>query len=335
MRAGYAVSVIGHLAILGIGYFGLPNADPFQAEAIDALPVELVTVADMTDLLEGDKKAEELPTEAPQPKPEVMAEAPSPKPAEEPAEKPVEAAEAPPEAPPPAPEPKVEPEPEPEPEQVASLPEPAPEPPPEPEAEPLPEPEPKAAAEPAPPRVPKARPKPPKPVTAAKPEPKKPEPKEDPLRELALKTGEEFNPDDISALLNKQAPTGGGDPTPATEPQTLGSTTGSVDAAMTQSWLAALTSKLAQCWQPPIGVREAQNLLVSVEFRLQPDGTLSGAPVVLNAGYDPLFQVAAETAVRAVARCEPYGDIFPPEHYGIWGQSITVDFDPRQMFGAG
>jgi hypothetical protein len=82
-------------------------------------------------------------------------------------------------------------------------------------------------------------------------------------------------------------------------------------------------------------VREAQNLLVSVEFKLSPDGTLSAPPTVINAGFDPLFQVAAETAVRAIARCEPYADIFPAEHYGIWGQSITVDFDPRQMFGAG
>ena len=103
---------------------------------------------------------------------------------------------------------------------------------------------------------------------------------------------------------------------------------------MTQSWLAALTAKLAGCWRPPVGVREAHTLTVRIVFNLMPDGSLAGPAMVVSAGADPLSQVAAETALRAVAQCAPYNDVFPAEHYDIWRQSITVDFDPREMFGA-
>jgi hypothetical protein len=338
MRAGTIASIVGHAAILGIGFFSFPNARPMEAEAIDALPVELVDISDTTDLLLGDKKSKELPADKPQPKPETQAEAPSPKPAEKPAEKPVEAAVAP--APPPALEPpppeKAEPEPPPEPEQVAALPDPV-EPPPAPEASPDTLPQPADEAEPkpaAPPRLPKARPKS-RPI--AKPVEPKPE-ERDKLRDLAKapKTEKKFNTEDIAALLNKQEPSGGGDPTPATEPQTLGSTTGHVDAAMTQSWIAALSSKLRNCWNPPVGAREAGALVVTVSFNLLPDGSLAGTPVPVQVMgvSDPQAIAATDAALRAVAQCAPYNDIFPPEHYDRW-KSIVIDFDPSKMLGAG
>src|SRR4051812_18841217 len=198
MRAGLAVSILAHAAILGFGFLAFPEGHSFEAANIEALPVDLVTSADVTDLLKGDKSSRILPEENPQPTPTVQADTPA-KPAEEPAPKPVEATPPPKVEPPPEPEPKPEPvaepqpppEPQPKPEDVAALPEPA--------AEVLP-PAPKIPVE-AP--KPKPRPEPPKPV--AKPRPEKPKPDKKP----------EFNPDDIAALLNKQTPTGGGDPNPA------------------------------------------------------------------------------------------------------------------------
>src|SRR3712207_831526 len=92
MRAGFAASLIGHAAILGFGFIALPSARPFTPEAVEALPVELVEVAETTDLLVGDKKADVLPEDRPQPTRIVKAEAPAPRPAEKPAERPVEAA---------------------------------------------------------------------------------------------------------------------------------------------------------------------------------------------------------------------------------------------------
>lgn len=348
MRAGFAVSVIGHAAILGFGFIAFPEARPFTPELIEALPVELIDVADATDLLAGDKQSEILPEETPQPNPEVQAEAPAPNPAEKAAETPVEVARQPQAAPPPPePEaelepPETEPEPEPEPVKVAALPEPAEPEPPDPEALPAEKPEPPPVAEPEPPkplesRLPKKRPEPPKIVAKPEPQPKEPDPEEqDRLRELARtpEPEKQFNTGDIAALLNKQEPAGGGDPNPSAEPQTLGSIDGQAEAAMTQSELAALQARLYQCWTPPVGVREAGGLVVTVRISLSQDGGLAATPVLLSVGSasQPLAQIAAESAIRAVTQCAPFGDILRPEKYALW-REIDFVFDPRSMLG--
>lgn len=328
MRVGLAVSIFGHAAILGFGLIAFPEARPFVVTEIEALPVDLVEVADETDLLAGDKKSERLPQEKPQPKPEVVAALPSPEPAEKPAERPVEAAREP--TPPPPPPRQAEPEPEPEPapksEAVATLPDPAEPAPPEEDAEPLPEAEPKPEKPPVEARAPRARPDPPKQVARVETPKQLRQPVESP------ETRPEFNPDDISALLNKQEPAGGGDPMPAEEPQTLGSIDGRAEAAMTQSELAALQARLYQCWSPPVAVREAGALVVTVRILLLPDGSLAGEPQIVDAGFHPLSQIASESAVRAVVQCAPFGDILRPEKYALW-QQIEFVFDPRQMLG--
>jgi hypothetical protein len=347
MRFGLGVSIFGHLAILGFGFVAFPEARPFAPEMIEALPVDLVPIAEVTDLLVGDKNAEALPEDKPQPNNAVQAAAPSPKPAEKPAEKPVEAAAAPapppppPPAPPEPPEPEAAPEPEPEPAQVAALapPEPAAE---EEEAEPLPglEPAPKVPVQP---NVPKPRPDPPKPVAEPKPAPAKPAPPAEPskqeqerLRQLTETEPkpETFSTDDIAALLDKREPAGGGSPDAAPEPQTLGSIQGEAEAAMTQSELAALQARLYQCWNPPVGVREAGELVVTVRISLLQDGSLATQPQLVSVGLasNPLATVAAESAMRAVVQCSPFGDILRPEKYSLW-REIDFVFDPRAMLG--
>ncbi len=319
MRAGLAFSIAGHLAILAYGLVAFPNARSFKVDDIEAFPVDLVPIAEMTDLAAGDRKAEKTPDVPVQPKPTVKAEAPSPKPAEKPAKVPVKVAEM--------PAPKV----------VAALPKPVtPEPPPPPPAEA--EPEAKAPDAPplAPAQNPRTRPKPPKPVKVAKPaEPKKPTPPTMPVVVKKEPDRPSFNPDEITALLNKQDPAGGGDPMPATAPQTFGADEGRIDAAMTQSeqdaMIGALRNRLAQCWNPPRGVREAGSLRVTIGIGLLPDGSLANEPRILDAGFDPLSQIAAESAIRAVQVCAPY-DMLPPEMYSAW-RDIEFVFDPREMLG--
>jgi hypothetical protein len=315
MKVGLTVSAIGHVAILGLAFFAFPEARPFTTEAVEALPVDLVEVADVRDLLPGNEQSKIAPKEKPQPKPEVSAEIPLPKPAERAADKPVEAARE----PSARPEPPPEPEPQAKPEQLAALPEPA---------AALPE---ERAPVPAESRSPRARPKPPRVVSPPKPTPEKP----DPIRDIARQQPErEFNPDDISALLNKQEPAGGGDPNPVPEPQTIGSIDGNPQAALTQSELDALKARLRQCWNPPVGVREAAALIVTVRINLLQDGSLASPPqlVSIQSASNPLGQVAAESAVRAVAQCAPFGDILRPETYALWNQ-IDFVFDPREMLG--
>jgi hypothetical protein len=101
---------------------------------------------------------------------------------------------------------------------------------------------------------------------------------------------------------------------------------------MTQSELAALQARLYQCWSPPVAVREAGALVVTVRILLLPDGSLAGEPQIIDAGFHPLSQIASESAVRAVVQCAPFGDILRPEKYAVW-QQIDFVFDPRQMLG--
>lgn len=313
MRAGLGISIGFHVAIVAAAAIGLPNGRLIEPDPIEAMPVELVPIAELTDLQLGDRKAKpiEAPDRSPQPKPTVKAETEQPSQEKKAAKVPVKAVKEPSPAPivedvktPDAPVEK----------QIAAI--------TPPEATPAPEPEPQKPVEAlAPAPKPKVRPKPPKRVERPKVQTaKKPE-----KRELT------FNSDEISALLNKRDPAGGGSPDPSNEPQTTGSNEGKPKAAMTQDEIAALKARLYQCWNPPRGVREARNLTVRVSINLNPDGSLSGAPRIVGGGIDSLSQIAAESAVRAVQICAPY-DILPAEKYQVW-RSINFTFDPSQMLG--
>jgi colicin import membrane protein len=189
-----------------------------------------------------------------------------------------------------------------------------------------------AASEPAPPKVEH----PPKPEVKQKtadeiaeaikkevvkpPPPKKPPPKFD-LSKVESKL----------ALVDKreqrrQAATGA---TLNSQPS-LGTAKGNAQT-LTQSELDALRARLKENWGVPVGVREARDLMVEVQFELNPDGTLKGEPKVVNSMSHPAFQVAAEYAVRAVIKGAPY-TFLSPAKYDLW-KDLVVSFDPQQMFG--
>ncbi|MBK1625063.1 cell envelope integrity protein TolA [Afifella marina] len=335
MRVGLGVSLAAHLALISLGLFAFPDAKPFSVDHTEALPVDLVPISEVTDLLAGSKTAKPKPDEKPQPKPQAKADRPDPKPAEKPAPKPIEAVKE----PTPRPTPKVEEKPKPEETKVASVP---PEPEPEPDPAPLPDAQPEKAPEatpqeaaPALDTLPKMRPTPPKDIKPPKPAETKPAP-EKPVPEKPKVTQKpepkrDFRPDDIAALLDKRDPTGGGDPDPSPDPQTFGAREGKAEAAMTQSEIEALKARLYQCWNPPIGVRQAGGLRVTVAISLQPDGTLAAPPRPVGGGFDELSRVAMESAIRAVHECAPY-DILPPEKYSLW-RDIEFTFDPSEMLG--
>jgi hypothetical protein len=138
MRAGFIISVCGHVAMLGWGVISLPSPKSLDASNIEMVPIDFVTVDQLTRLNLGVTTAEAREEVEPEP-------------------------------PPPAPEPEPEPEPEPPPPPPEPEPEPPP-PPPEPEPEPEPPPPPpEEIAEPEPPApvpLPPVRPTPPKPVVA-------------------------------------------------------------------------------------------------------------------------------------------------------------------------
>jgi hypothetical protein len=94
----------------------------------------------------------------------------------------------------------------------------------------------------------------------------------------------------------------------------------------------ALRRQIEQCWNPPVGARDAQNLIVEVIIDVNPDRTVANADIVDKGRYasDPFFRAAADSAVRAVRspKCSPLE--LSVDKYEQW-KRINFTFDPRDM----
>ncbi len=317
MYASVTFSVVVHAVIIAAAVIGLPDPEEYDAKLTEAVPVEILTVSELTQLQAQKKDAKPTEKIAPE-KVEKEPERPAPKPAEE--QKQIAALEPDPAPPPPEPEPEPKPEavtPAPpqvreEKAKVNDKPEPKPEPDPQPEPKSEELEKPKAAAKPVP--RPKIKPKPPK--------------------RVVKKKQDDFNLDQISALLDKSedknqrridpSEIAEGSPTEGDIDLGIGS-----DAEMTLDEKDALRAQIERCWNPPTGAAGAQDLLIKLRISLRQDGTLQSPPVLVNSGSSQYFQVAAESAIRAVRRCEPYQ--MPAEKYGAWRQ-IILNFNPAHMY---
>ena len=98
---------------------------------------------------------------------------------------------------------------------------------------------------------------------------------------------------------------------------------------LSQNEIDALRAQLMACWNPPVGVLDAKDLSVVLQFSLNRDGSVSGQPVLVNRASSPLFQVAVESAKRAVLSCQPFR--LPVAKYEAW-QEVEVKFN-SEMFG--
>lgn len=319
MRTGLVVSLVGHGALIVAGLIALPTAHLASEAQPEMIPVELVTIAEVTQLAIG------LDTTAPpepEPAPAPAAEAPAPEPTPPP--EPVATPE-------PEPAPAVEPEPAPAPEPVATPePEPAPEPAPA-VAEVTPAPEPAPAPRPETPAPAAILPTPaprPRPTTDTTPTPAPPEPEPEPqppAPEPPVAEPAAAGPDEIAALLATPGVAGGVGEAAAG----AGVTDGAAILEMTQSEIDALQRAIAACWYPPNGWVDPAEVRVVVQFRLNRDGTVLGIPTVVQAPTGRYATVATERALIAIRQCAPYQ--LPPEKYDAW-QEVRITFDPLEMF---
>lgn len=290
MRTGLAISSVGHAVLLGWGLITFAPR-PLDAPPTEAMPVDIVPIEEITRLRAGKRDAPKA--EEQKQKAEKAAEA---KPQQEPEKKA-----------PQKPEPKT-----------ASVPPPPPPPPLAPELKPK-----ETKSDPIKEALEKDTP-PPTPLP-----PKKPQKSADAGKTPAPKQ-REFNPDKIAALLDKREPQRQQSAAEAVSPvSSLGTATGNAPR-LTQSEIDALRAQIQACWNPPIGAENAQDLIVRVRIQFRSDGTLSREPELINRGTGTYFQVAAESAMRAVRRCQPYS--LPAHKYEIW-KDVEVTFDPRDMFG--
>lgn len=320
MQFGVPSSLVLHAALLGGMLLNLSAPDPFDVVTAQAVPVDILSAEEFSQITRGSRSAEALPTpEVPQSvgQSEVDRNTATEGAGREDAATAADNANATPDtaAPPPPPPP---PDPAPEPEPVAE-PEPAPIAQPEPEPAPAEEPVVEQTARftaPAPVARPDIAPTP-RPVERPSPQPEQPQ-------QQPQET--EFSADEIAALINRDENQGGGGASDQT-PATLGAPEGR-DQTLSESEMDALRRQIARCWNPPVGSVGAADLVVRVQMNLSEDGSLRGTAAVVNSSGNPSFQAAADSALRAVRRCAPYS--LPFEKYSAW-QDVIVNFDPREM----
>ena len=102
---------------------------------------------------------------------------------------------------------------------------------------------------------------------------------------------------------------------------------------LTLSEVDALRAQVERCWIVQAGARYAEDLVVTIRVYLNPDGSLRREPQIVDEdrlAVDPFFRAAAESAVRAVLKCEPFK--MPVAKYHRW-REIELKFDPRKMLG--
>jgi hypothetical protein len=102
-----------------------------------------------------------------------------------------------------------------------------------------------------------------------------------------------------------------------------------------QKLTAMVKEQLGRCWSIPGGVADVHEIKVGVQIRLNIDGTLRGAPRVVDSArmkMDRSFRVIAESAVRALQNpgCQPLK--LPYDQYERW-KDITFTFDPGEALG--
>jgi hypothetical protein len=294
MRRALFISALLHVVVIAIGYFGLPTL--LRPDPIPSAPVvvEVVTALPEDAKPPPPKQAPKpLPKETPRVK-DTPPPQPSPPPPAIPEPPPMPFAEAPAEIEPPPPPPKA-----------------APEPKPKPVAAPKPKPAPKVqTARLAP--VPKIRPK------------QKPKPPTDGFQSL-LKN---LAPPKPAARKQAAAPGSKATP-PAPDPVQSAVQRRAVEAALTR----LVRQQIIPCWNIPAGAKDVRDMKIGMRIRLNRDGSIIGAPELIDSARDdPFYRAVAESARRALQnpQCQPLN--LPRQQYEIW-KSITFNFDPSEALG--
>jgi outer membrane biosynthesis protein TonB len=296
MRTGLAISASLHAAVLlwGLVSFGVK---PLESAEGDSLPVDIISDTEYSQLTAGVRNAPKVVKPAP-----LVEKIDKPNPVDESTPKVAPKQEIRTASAAPVPIPEVKP-PEPKPEKAKA-------PEPDPIAEALKKEEAKRKEE------------------AKKREERKR--KEEAKKKREEKKQEQaFDPNQIAALLDKRRPQrlAAAGATLNSTPS-LGLPSGSA-ATLTQTEIDALRAQIQACWNPPAGSLDAKELIVRIRLQLHEDGSLSANPTLLNHGSHPIFQIAAESAMRAIKRCQPYK--LPIAKYAVW-RDVEVTFDPRDMF---
>jgi outer membrane biosynthesis protein TonB len=296
MKTGLTISAMFHAALLLWGLISFA-ARPLEAKPNDALPVDIISDKQFSEITKGVKDAPKDKPPAPLAEkvaPPTPVEESKPKVTEK---KELDAAKNDTPTPPPAEQPESKPKPE------AAKPEKKEPPKIDPIAETLKKEEAKKKAED------KAKAK------AAQQLAKQPQ----------------FDPSKIAALLDKREPTRQASAADQLSPTpSLGKSNGNA-TQLSQSEIDALRRRLGECWNPPAGATNGGQIKVVLRVLFKPDATVATPPQLVAATASTFGPAMAESAKRAILTCQPF-TMLRADHYEQW-KDIEITFDPREMFG--
>jgi outer membrane biosynthesis protein TonB len=308
---GWTASSVLHGALLALVLLGFASAPRFEDNP-ESIPVETVSLSQMNQAMNGEKNAKPAPE--PPPRPEVAPTPPEPPPdlraAEEPTPTPPRPEPAPPRPEPPLAQPKA-----------------------------APPPKPVANDTPAPPVRPKIVDTPPERPKES--EPPKPKPDQiaklvDDKAETEPKPNRAYDPRAIAKLIGQSKPSASGtaaNPSTATPQGLPHHDAPRMSLSMASALDAWLTESYLNCWTPPPTMPEGDIYVAEIKVVFNADGSLSARPVLLNPPTDPAWRPHAESAMRAVKKCDPLH--VPPEYAPFFEQwkIETIHFDPRETQG--
>jgi len=307
-----------HGAILALILLAFASAPKFE-DSEESIPVDMVSEAQLNRIMNGEKHAEPAPPPRPAPESAPVSAPPTPPPPPPDLRASIEPAPT----PPPRPEPPLKPEPAPR-----AEPTPKPAPAPKPLAEDAPEP-------PARPRSEPERPKPPPPE----------KPKQDLIAKVVerektepqpTKTTRAYDPAAIAKLIGEAKPASSANAQnpAAAAPQGLPHHNAArMSVSMSAALDAWLTESYLNCWTPPPTMPEGDVYVAEIKVVFNVDGSLSARPVLLNPPADPAWRAHADSAMRAVKKCDPLR--VPAEYIPYFEQwkVETIHFDPRETQG--
>ena len=155
-----------------------------------------------------------------------------------------------------------------------------------------------------------------------------------PIKKPVIKKKDKFDPLKIAELIDKSKDTKTVEEDIEDLEYDALDSTPSLDNKLTLSEEDAIRAQFMQCWSIPIGIPFDDTMIVKIKISLNTDGSLLEPPEVLqhermNKPSEKYFRTLAESALRAVRRCDP---IKAPDinRYESW-KKIQLNFDPREI----
>jgi outer membrane biosynthesis protein TonB len=311
MNRGLTISCIGHACALGWGLLVI-SAQPMDAPPMESMPVQFISTSDFTQLTQGVKNAPQLKIPDQKPLADKVDAAKSvdqlaPKVADKPA---ITTDTS-------KPKSDTKPDLKPDPKQADK---------------PDPKPDAKQADKPDKPKTPEYKPDQIADLLKKDQAKNPPKPDDSSTPQKPAQNTPKFDANQVAELLDKRDPQ-----RQVAAAQTindtanLGAANGAPAALLSQNEIDALRARISSCWSPPPGVEASTKAYVVLRVLFRQDGSLGQDPILVEATASELGPALAESAKRALLRCQPF-TMLKPEHYDQW-KDMELKFDPHELLG--